>query len=81
MNSSFFRVNWADLGKALLLVFISIFAAPLLAVVDSGRFPTQEELLAAAVLGVKAAALYLIKNLLTNSEGKFAKKEPAAPAA
>lgn len=73
--SKFFNVNLADLGKAALMVAIITILTAFLPTFTSGDFPTFDAILAALKSGVTGGIAYLIKNLLTNSNGSFLTKE------
>jgi predicted exporter len=74
--SDLFKLNWADLGKAVLLAFITTFLGGVYAIIQTGAFPTLAELGAAAMAGLGAALAYLVKNFFTNSQNKLAAPEP-----
>jgi hypothetical protein len=75
MNSLFGKLNVKDFIKATLLAAIVVIIDTLSPVFSSGQFPTLSAIGSALWLGAKAAGAYILKNLFTNSEGKFAKKE------
>jgi hypothetical protein len=45
------------------------------ATLDSGALPTLAELKSAGIVGLTAGISYLLKNLLTNSQGVVLKKD------
>lgn len=74
-QSSFFSINWKDFGKAVIVAFLTAFVQSLIVVIDGGALPTVSQIKAAAISGAIAAAAYLLKNLLTNSDGQPLKKD------
>lgn len=72
--SKFFSLNMLDIVKGLITAIFAAVAGVILPIVQSGSFDINwmTVLKAAAV----AAFGYLGKNLFTNSEGQFMKKEP-----
>lgn len=75
MNSAFLKLNWKDLGKAVLVVFLFAALTPIQTMLGEGSFPTLAELGAAALVGLKAGGAYLLKNLFSNSDGEPLKKD------
>jgi hypothetical protein len=74
MNSSIFSLNWGDFGKGLIVAFLTAFLATIGQAVELGQLPTLPMLKVAAIAGATAGIAYIIKNLLSNDEGKFLKK-------
>jgi hypothetical protein len=76
MNSSFFSINLKDLGKGIIIAVITAFVTALYQQISAGNvIPTADQLRADAVVALGAAISYLLKNLVTNSEGKFLTKD------
>jgi len=79
MNSKFFNLNWADLGKGLLIAFLTALLGGLLELLQAVTLPTTwaafEPILE---VSLSAAVAYLRKKLFTNSEGQIAKGEEAS---
>lgn len=73
--SEFGKLNWVDIGKGVLIAFLTVFLGGLYTALDSGTFPTVEQLTGWALSGLAAAIAYVLKNFLTNSENKLLKKE------
>jgi hypothetical protein len=73
--SKLFNINLADLGKAALMVLIVTVLTAVYPAFSTGEFPTGVALLAALKSGVTGGVAYIIKNLLTNSNGNFATSE------
>ena len=78
-NSKFFNLNWADLGKGLLIAFLTALLGGLLELLQAGTLPTTWVAFQPIFeLSLAAAVSYLLKNLFTNSEGQIAKGEKSA---
>ena len=79
MNSPFFKLHLNDFEKGLLVALFSPalvqIAALCNAVVASQPIPPLDFALLLKV-SLASGAAYLIKNLLSNSEGKFLQPEP-----
>lgn len=78
-RSKILNLNWTDLGKGLLIAFLTALLGGLLTSLQSGEIPVtwvafQPILEASLAAGVS----YLLKNLFTNSEGQLARGERAA---
>jgi len=71
--SNIFTLNWADLGKSILLTFLTSLVTAVYQIIQLGDFPTWEQLLVNIKVAGLAALAYLIKNLLTNDSGEFMK--------
>ena len=79
-KSSFARMNNKDLIKGAIMALIAIVGAGLITVFqtlsETGEFDfTLKDGLKLLLMGVGAAVTYLLKNLFSNSEDKFFKKE------
>ena len=75
MKSNFFTLDWKDLGNGAITAAITALLTALVQSLDSGKLPTVEEIKASLVMAAIAGISYLVKNLLTNSTGAFAKAE------
>ena len=76
MGSKLFRLNATDYLKGLLMVVLTAFVTGLYELLQSGVFSFDWVTFKPIVMTALAAGLsYLIKNFLTNSQGKFAKRE------
>jgi hypothetical protein len=73
-QSKFLGLNVSDAVKGVITAFLSAALLTLYNIIVSG-WPTSAELLDAARVGIAAAAGYILKNLLTNSDDQFLKKE------
>lgn len=77
MNTSpFLKLNLRDLVNGLVVAFLTAGLTNLIQTLDSGKLPTLEEVKAGALAGLVASLAYLLKNLVTNSQGEMATKEP-----
>lgn len=74
--SKFLGLNWQDALKGLIVAVFTAFLTALIPMLEAGTWPSKPQLLQAAIAGVTAAAAYLLKNVLTNSQGQIAKSEP-----
>jgi hypothetical protein len=76
--SKFLSVNTIDFIKGFGITVAGTILASFVTILNSGRLPNLVELksigLAAAAVGVS----YIVKNLFTNSNNEFAKKESNA---
>ena len=73
--SVFGKLNWSDVGKGVLLAFGSAFASGLYVVLEAGTLPTLGDFKTSAIAGLSAIAIYLLKNLFTNSSNQLLKTE------
>ena len=74
-QSSFFSLGSRDLVNGLVVAFLSSFLTGLVATLEAGQLPTATELKSSLLVGVAAGVSYLLKNLLTNSQGQLMTKE------
>lgn len=63
--SSFGKLNPLDLGKGLVLGFITSILTEVEDILSASRLPTKQEAIKIATISVTAGLAYLIKNLLT----------------
>lgn len=73
MNSPFFNINLNDLGKGLILAVLTSVLTVIYTTVQAGSLTFNWSLIATTAL--TSALSYLLKNLLTNSEGQTFKKD------
>lgn len=73
MFSKFFTWNKFDLIKGAIVLLITTVLSTALQSLEAGILPTLPQLKAALITGAIASLSYMIKNLLTNVEGKFLK--------
>jgi|TARA_R110000868_G_scaffold247720_1_gene504087 hypothetical protein len=76
-NSPFGKLNLRDLINGLVVAFLTASLTGLVQILDSGVLPSLVELKSAGLAGVVASLAYLLKNLVTNSQGEVAKVEGA----
>lgn len=77
-NSPFGKLNLRDLINGLVVAFLTASLTALAQILDSGLLPSLAELKSAGLAGVVASLAYLLKNLVTNSQGEMAKVEQSA---
>ena len=73
--SNFLNLNVDDLVKGFIVAFLSTALTGVVATLDSGALLTLAELKSAGIVGLTAGISYLLKNLLTNSQGVVLKKD------
>lgn len=62
-----FSLNWADIGKGVLVAFLTVFLAAIGQSIDAGTLPSIEQIKVAALAGLAAGIAYLIKQFFTNT--------------
>lgn len=78
-KSKFLNINWADIGKGLLIAFLTALLGGILEKLQTGELPTTWIAFQPILeLSLSAAVAYLLKNLFTNSEGQIARGERSA---
>lgn len=76
MNSPFLKLNFNDLIKGVIVAILSAFLTAILQILESNSLPTWEQLKSIGMVSLIAGASYLIKNLLSNTNGEvFVKDE------
>ena len=75
MKSKFLTLDTKDAVNGFVVAFLSAALTAVLATLDSGALPTVAELKSAGIIGLTAGLSYLIKNVLTNSNGELVKAE------
>lgn len=75
MKSKFLSLDTKDAINGFIVAFLSAALTAVLATLDSGTLPTLAELKSAGIIGLTAGLSYLIKNVLTNSNGELVKAE------
>ena len=73
--SNFLNLNIDDLVKGFIVAFLSTALTGIISTLDSGVLPTMAEIKSAAIVGITAGLSYLLKNLLTNSQGQILKND------
>jgi hypothetical protein len=80
MKSSLFSLNWADLGKSLLIIvgtpIVASIGAQINAWAAGGDFLTWVMVVGYVKVGVAAGVAYIVKQFFTNSDNKLAAPEP-----
>lgn len=75
--SDFLKINLRDLSRGIVMAFLGSVVSALLVIINNGKLPTLDEWKNVGMLGLMAGFSYLLKNLLTNSNDQFLKKEEA----
>lgn len=76
MKSQFLSIDLRDVLKGLFIAFLTAFLDGILKVLEAGAtfdWPTIKPVL---IAGACAAISYLLKNLVTNSQGELFTREP-----
>ena len=72
MQSNILKLDWRDVGRGLLIAVLAAVGQLVLTTIQTkGIHITTADLQAAGDLALKAAAAYLVKNLLSDENGKF----------
>jgi hypothetical protein len=69
MNSDIFKLNWLEVGKALLTAVFGFVVAGIYTYVSAGTFPTVPQLGGIALAGLCAGIAYVIKTFLQGASG------------
>jgi len=75
-NSKFGTLNWKDISRGFLMAVGTSVVISLGTLLNSGKFPTWDQLVPTLLSGLAAGLFYLGKNVLTNSNDKLLKGEP-----
>jgi hypothetical protein len=75
MNSKLFNLNLKDVIKGFVLAVITSVVAAIYQIVQEGNLPELPQLKTIALAGLAAGIAYLMKNLFSNNNGDFAKKD------
>lgn len=75
MKSKFLSLDTKDAINGFVVAFLGTALSAVLVTLESGALPTLAELKSAGIIGLTAGLSYLIKNVLTNSNGELAKTE------
>lgn len=73
--SNFLNLDLQDLIKGFVVAFLSAALTGLVAILETSQLPQISDLKAAAIVGLTAGLSYLLKNVLTNSQGQLLKKD------
>ena len=73
--SNFLNLNLQDLTKGFVVAFLSAALTGIVAILETSQLPQMSDLKAAAIVGLTAGLSYLLKNVLTNSQGQMLKKD------
>jgi VIT1/CCC1 family predicted Fe2+/Mn2+ transporter len=75
MKSKFLNLDVKDAVNGFIVAFLSAALTGIVTTLDSGVLPNVAELKQAGVIGLTAGLSYLLKNLVTNSNGDILKAE------
>lgn len=75
MKSKFLNLDIKDAINGFVVAFLSAALTGIVATLDAGALPSVAELKQAGVIGLTAGLSYLLKNVLSNSNGEFLKKD------
>ena len=75
-NSPFGKLNVRDLINGIVVAFLTAALTGLIQILDAGGLPTIEQLIVAGKSGLVASLAYLLKNLVSNSQGEMGVREP-----
>jgi len=75
MKSKFLNLDVKDAINGFIIAFLSAALTGIVTTLDSGVLPNVAELKQAGVIGLTAGLSYLLKNLVTNSNGDILKAE------
>jgi hypothetical protein len=75
MKSKFLTINWKDLSRSILMTILTTILGMLSTSITNQQFPTTEDFLNMLKIGALSGAVYLIKNLFTNSQDKILRNE------
>jgi hypothetical protein len=73
--SNFLNLDLQDLTKGFVVAFLSAALTGIVAILETSQLPQVSDLKAAAIVGLTAGLSYLLKNVLTNSQGQMLKKD------
>lgn len=73
--SNFLNLDVNDLTKGFVVAFLSAALTGIVALLENSQLPQISDLKAAAIVGLTAGLSYLLKNILTNSQGQLLKKD------
>ena len=75
-NSTFLSIKWKDVLKGFITAVITAILMAIYPLLQGGGTITLDQLKASGLIGLTAGVGYLIKNVFTNSNDQFLKKEP-----
>jgi hypothetical protein len=76
--SKFLSVNMMDFVKGLAITVSGAVLSSVVVILNAGRLPNITELKGIGLVAVSVGVSYILKNLFTNSNNEFAKKESNA---
>ena len=76
MKTKLYQLGKNDLIKGFIVAVLTVVLTGSLTSLQAGVLPDLATVKTLIVTGLGAGVAYILKNLLTNSEDKFLKKEP-----
>jgi hypothetical protein len=76
MKSKFLTLDIKDIAKGLFIAFLTAVLTGILKILETGSEFNWITIKPVIIAGACAAISYIIKNLLTNSDGELFTKEP-----
>ena len=73
--SNFLNLDLQVLIKGFVVAFFSASLTGIVAILETSQLPQISDLKAATIVGLTAGLSYLLKNVLTNSQGQMLKKD------
>lgn len=73
--SNFLNLDLQDLSKGFVVAFLSAALTGIVAILETSQLPTAADIKSAGIVGLTAGLSYLLKNVLTNSQGQMLKKD------
>lgn len=78
MKTGLFKIGIQDIGKALITALTTgavVLIGMLIGTLSKGVMPTVEDFKSMGAYALAAALGYILKNMLTNNDGKFLKTD------
>jgi hypothetical protein len=72
--SKFLTLDRVDIIKGAIVAAGTAVGASLIGILNAGAFPSQSDLRSAGIAAASALIAYLLKNLVTNSNGDIGRK-------
>lgn len=76
MKTKLYQLGKNDLIKGFIVAVLTVVLTGSLTSLQAGILPDIATIKALSITGLGAGVAYILKNLLTNSEDQFLKKEP-----
>ncbi len=77
IGEGLFQLNYKDLVKGAFMAFLTAVCTALLSLMeaDAQHLPTLSDVKSIVIASLSVGVIYLLKNFITNSDGKILKKE------